>query len=180
MWLHCGSIRAMATDYVLHFGAGLERFAGVEGGEWHEVTGGDLAHPVLIRVRETDEGRLACTGLMIGASEAEEVTATSARVPLGAILESIGTTIVDSHEDFGDLFRRAARLDTAPLPRPVRRTPGSHGPTDDELRSFRAAHDRALITNPRQAVKQAADAMSISVSTAHRWKHWAQERLSDR
>lgn len=166
-----GCVAMADGEFDLYFGAGHERFDDLDGAQWHEVTGGGLPHAVLVRLRETDDGRLACTGIMLGVDGDAEVTAADLRLPLGKILTEIRSTIVESQEDFGNLFRLSALGgNTDPIPTPPRRVPGGKGPSDSDLAAFAQAYSRALATEPNKAVKRAAEAVNISVPTAHRWK----------
>lgn len=181
-WLHSGSIAAMARTrwtYDIAYAAGREHFRDLDGGEWHEVSGGGLPHPVLIRVRETDSGALVCTGLAIGATGAidgQEVTAADLRLPLRKILDEVAAWMIASQEDFGDLFRFVTLGNTKRVRKPPPRRPGNRPPDDATLTKFRDAYLRALSTDRRRAMKRAAEAMNISVPTGHRWRALAQDR----
>jgi hypothetical protein len=162
--------------YDFTYAAGRERFPELDGGEWHEVTGGELPHPVLIRIRETDSGELICTGLAIGATGDREVTAADLRLPVRKIVDEMAAWMLESKEDFGNLFAFVTLGNTRRVRKPPPRKPGNQPPNDATLVKFRNAYQLAFATDRRRAMKRATEAMNISVATGHRWRGLAQDR----
>lgn len=155
------------------------------GHKWHRVTGGGLALPVLVRIGKTADGRPVVSGLIVGEAGPVEVTPDALRsIRIGAILAQL-------FEDFdpdgppgweADLGDQVAwglmHQDVWQPAQPVSDGSDStgRGPSDADLRRFAQAYQRELVRQPRRAMAAAAEALNISVATAHRWAAQCRKR----
>lgn len=153
-----------------------EIFEGLSRSHWWEAQLEGMPHPVLVRLAKGEDGRLVCTGLILGAqtnvwprpdlgdehlTPEREVTARSLRaVPLGAIVSRLTAT---SHLP-GDNLANTLPPD---LPLPKLR-PGPKGHPRQHFEDMAARYRRALVTNPRRPVKAVSEETGYPEATVRR------------
>lgn len=167
----------MARRLGWHYGRGADVLPALaaEGDTWHEVSGGTLPYPLLVRFGRDEQDRLIVTGLLIAPDSGEVSTTSLRRLPLGQVVAQLGQRLHRKPRDeFDAAIQDAVRLVTAEKAPQVQRRPreGREG----DLRRFAAAYRRALDEHPRRPVQAAADRLNISRATAHRWLALARER----
>ncbi|MEX0990645.1 MAG: hypothetical protein WD004_00015 [Actinomycetota bacterium] len=152
---------------------------------WHQVSGEGLPGPVLIRLGKTPEGALACTGLILGATDDVEISARDARIPLGAILEDISSRLdrktlrsgvnPNLTAFYNALMDVAIDESAAPLTKPKRR-PGPTPLSDDHFRWFADWYRHALVEAPNSPVTMLHRELGVSKETIRRWRREAVAR----
>ncbi len=159
------------------------------GETWHLAEGGNLPGRVWFRLTPDGRGGLVCTECAIEADR--PLTTTVLRsVPLTLLIEELLAQPLQLDDEINELVRTDpdADLSLYRLPdstlrtfymanakKPAKARPknrrGGPGPTDDELERFAAAYRWARGDSKARhsPVKAAAERMSISRATAHRW-----------
>lgn len=147
----------------------------VEDHNWFAFRGNGLPFPVMMSMGKAADGRLTCTGLVLGALAAEqvEVTARSLReLPLAELLGAVVALKDDS--DFGGIYR--AMLDLADdLDELPRRRPGPKGYDRSHFERVAAIYRQALKTSPHAPMKETSRVLHTSEATARRWVQRARD-----
>jgi hypothetical protein len=175
---------------------------GIEGASWIRAEGGDLPHPVLVRLGLGDDNRIVATGVLI---EAEgELSTRALRLPLAGIVaafvaaasrpatykrlrrelfgidaESEGEAAwrPDAPEGMPAWWLAADFLSSADRTQAVPRVrPGRRGYPDAHYRQVAQAYGRAKRKRPRAPIKALMAELHITEPTAHRWLRTARER----
>jgi len=147
---------------------------------WYEVTGGGLTAPVMLRLGQAADGRLVCTGLVVGHEppadgEPSEITTRSLRIPLASIVQTIARRMEDPDGDLAKLRRFV--LDQTPAAGGPRVRPGRHGHPAEHYREVAAAYREALRQHPDAPTKAlAAMYPNWSEATVRYWLRMARER----
>jgi len=143
--------------------------------------------PLALRVGKTPDGRLICTGLLIGPigvteingerfydSEAvHEVTArTLRRVKLGELLNEI--TEVAGDETLPD-SAAAQRIIAAAQEGRAARRPGPKGYPAEHFANVANAYRQALMVRPLTPIKYLAEQLGASEASIHRWLRRARD-----
>ncbi|GAA4682233.1 hypothetical protein Prum_053520 [Phytohabitans rumicis] len=150
--------------------------------KWHRVTGGGLPFPVLIRIGKARDERPFVSGLIVGDGEPVEVTPDTLRtIRIGAILaqlfEGFDPTRPPRWEaDLADQVAWGLMYEQVWRPAPVVDAGAGRGPTDGDLQRFAQVYQRERVRNPRRAMAATAEALNISVATAHRRATLCRER----
>lgn len=155
----------------------LER---LKGDQWDVIDGGELPMPVALRVgRRRDDGRLVCTGLILGTyvtdddgelmpaegKNVQEITARDLRsIPLGEILTG----------RLASLLRLGFPADSGSYEGPRARG-GPKGYPREHFEGVAAAYRRALHEAPRAPIKTLAAQLHTSEATARRWVRRARD-----
>jgi hypothetical protein len=153
---------------------------------WHRVHADKLALDVVVRLGVGEEGRLGCTGVMLGITDDREVTARALRtVPLGEIMTAVAAFVsgVGAGDDplsravmkhYGQelLAGTAGGLETQRRPQ----RPGPSGWTDEHYAHVAKTYREALRSAPRGPVKSSARTLNASESTVRRWIKTARDR----
>lgn len=89
----------------------------IDGAGWHWVHWPAVPFPVLMQLGRAADGRMVCTGLVLGGTATNEVTATGLRaLPLGLLLDEFGR-FVPGVRDSATTFQRPTRLGPHGIPR---------------------------------------------------------------
>jgi hypothetical protein len=155
-------------------------------GPWTKVTGGGLDMPLYVRLGHID-GRLACTGLVIGDTDPRhpprEVTTRSLRVPLAAIVAEIARfRDHDNDDEITHELTRGVRefirseLHDTPTGRP-RARPGAQGHPDEFYEEVASRYREAVKHHPRSPTKAlAAEYPNYEASTVRYWLRVCRQR----
>jgi len=156
--------------------------SGVRARRWLRLSGGDLPYPVSISIGVGVDGRLACTGLIVGAAEGDsvEITSTSLRsVKIADLLQDVSALTDD--EDFGDLMHHVIQSVADDLPGP-RTRPGARGLPHEHFETVAREYRRALRVAQRAPVQElrrrmgAASGHDVPEPTARRWIQRARDK----
>jgi hypothetical protein len=151
----------------------LEAVQALAADEWNKFADGDLPQPVLIRLRQAPDGRLVCTGLIIGAVEEKEISGRDLRrISLPDVLELVDAETAARTKSQGwkaYIDRpRAAPISTdtsysPPTLRPAAGWPREH--FEQVARAYRAN----LVMHPFAPLKALARQLGTTEPTARRW-----------
>lgn len=146
---------------------------------WHSVEGQDdlPAGGLCVRLDRSEDGRLVCTGVMIGALiDGVEVTSRDLRgVRLGEVLAAVADFLTGSRANSN--LERAIMKDYAKrlwvdlagdFAGPPRR-PGPKGWPDEHYERVAQTYREGLTLAPRSPVKYLTEQMHTSEATARRW-----------
>lgn len=131
---------------------------------WVAVEGVGVPFPIVLRLGKGPDGRLACTGMVIGPDLelGQEITGRSLRdIPLGEILSMIGGHDFPGAEELGGAV-------THPWRRPAAR-PGPVGLSREDLQQVADDYRAALLQAPRRPIKLLAEELHASEATIRRW-----------
>lgn len=172
---------------------------GEGGGEWHELHVEGLSAPVYLQFGLSEDGRLACTGilmgprlrpgvaevrgmpaLLIGESGDTEITARDIRrIPLGAVLASVGDQARNPSSPFYGLLPLLPQW-AAPLTdikeRLVKLRPGPTGHSEEHFRDVANRYRAALRHSPRRPVRALSEELHASEATIRRWLQRARDK----
>jgi hypothetical protein len=141
---------------------------------WLAIKEGGLPFPVQLSLGRSSDGRLVCTGLVIGAmDEPREITSRSLReLPLGDLLGSIARLRDDP--DVGSFLRATFELadDIGETPR---HRPGPRGYDREHFEHVAVVYREALAVAPRAPMQEVARRLSTSEATARRWVQRARD-----
>jgi hypothetical protein len=168
----------------------------LSGASWIHVEGGDLPHPMSVRLGVRADGQLVATGVVIDADEGVEVTTRDLRLSLAQILSEFAATVarpsekrrlygeLHGHPEFADdeRFQQWSEdhpgsavdfLDVGARLRAVKR-PGRRGWSDDHYREVAKAYRRAWREHPRAPIRALMEEFGspgspAPESTVHRW-----------
>ncbi len=152
-------------------------------GRWHTAFVPGMDQPVAFRVAREPDGRLACTGLLIGGvadpvAEPTEVTASSLRrVSPVALVEAFAhaarglDTLASERPAFGGLVAEATDVPRRRIRKRTLRA-GMAAPKRRDLEDLADAYRAALAdpTTARKPVTAVAARLGISRHTAQRWR----------
>ncbi|MDN5917094.1 MAG: hypothetical protein L0I76_18660 [Pseudonocardia sp.] len=146
-----------------------------EGRHWVAFRGDELPLPVMLSLGRADDGRLICTGLVLGAptDELREVTSRSLRgVPISELIGAV--TALRDDPGFAAFYRVALGLadDAAELPRS---RPGARGYDREHFEMVAATYRAALGTAPNAPTRETAGRLHVSEATARRWVQRARD-----
>lgn len=152
--------------------------------------------PIALQFGHSPEGRLICTGLLVGwqlnaigdptklpSSQRRELTARALRrIKLPEILSDLDPLSED--EELGGPRKRSRKGTTGadPIPPwllqslPVVGHPGPKGHPDEHYRMVAQRYETALLVAPRSPMKWLAEQLHCSGATAHRWRDEAARR----
>lgn len=161
--------------------------------KWQGFEGGGLPHPVLLRLEKSPEGRLICTGVIIGAGKprrgSREVTARELRrIPLGEIVSICGEYVRATPKPTrlstgawmfeGTFMEELAGIfltgDLKAYTGPVAR-PGPKGYPREHFEGVASAYRDALLTAPSRPIAALQGQMSASEATIRRWVQRARD-----
>jgi hypothetical protein len=142
---------------------------------WIGVRDDTLPAPLLVRLGTSREGRLVCTGLILGDAEPKELTARGLRsIPLAQIVAMLAQEAGDEGFWAGALagmIRRRAEPYQGPQTRP-----GPKGHPADHYEQVAAAYRQALVDHPRAPMKALAAQLHVSDATVRRWVQRARDK----
>lgn len=146
---------------------------------WITVTGEELPYPINFSVAVGENGRLVCTGLILGALAEETVAITSSSLRHVSISELL-RHVTDAYDDpiFGSIFEHIVRdMSEAPPPPRVR---GSL--SDQHFEYVAAEYRQALALEPTAPMRELRRRLGlwqgreIPEPTARRWVQRARDK----
>lgn len=147
---------------------------------WYRVTGAPFQGDLSVRLGRGTNGRYVCTALAVDSADKELRTGDLRKIPLGAIVDLIVSSAaeVDPKEDVAFMHLEGADLNASggfvlidPTPSVEVSQRGLAGADLDGLRRFAVAYLTALNgPDRRRPIYAVARALSISESTAHRYR----------
>lgn len=140
----------------------------------------DRPHPVFLRLGRSPEGRLVCTGLIVGNlarfhGSPVEITARSLRsIPLA---ELIGTAVSTGRlpDDFGAEIRKLLH-DAPGLPARLKVRPGPKGHSAEHFAHVADMYRLALDKAPGAPMRWLRKELHVSEATARRWVQRARDQ----
>jgi|GEM_PF-6094449 len=152
---------------------------GEQAEDWHRWVGVGLdvvPYPVEIRVNRTEDGRLACTGLQLGArldidppQVETEITARSLRdLPISQILGAIARQL-PAQPMAAEALGVNGVIQGPPLRRATRPRPGPRGWPREHFEEVARVYREGLAREPRAPVKYVRETMFTTEPTARRW-----------
>jgi hypothetical protein len=164
----------------------------VNASEWVGVDTGGPAGRVLLRLGLSRQGRLVCTGLIVGTAEPlwgdppeiGEVTARQLRaIPLGEMIASLALSAAIGSKRPDDPIQaylarvrgRPLRERVTPYPGPQAR-PGPKGHPSEHYERVAVAYREALVAHPRAPMKALAEQLHYSDATVRRWVQRARDK----
>lgn len=176
----------MSDDYTIRTYMGtaaprLRRLADRQD-DWYEVTGGGLTAPVMLRLGRAADGRLVCTGLVLGHDvpvdgPPPEITTRSLRISLASIVQTIARRAENraSTNPMDKLGRFV--IDRTKPAGPPRVRPGRQGHGAEFYEEVTAAYRRALRQHPEAPTKAlAANYPGWSEAAVRYWLRVARDR----
>lgn len=168
----------------------------LDGEDWIEARAGGLEAPILARVGRSRDGRPIITGLMIGEFDDGEITADTLRAIrpralLAQLFEDfdpgepptlpsaaegeLPDMLDDDQLAWGLMHEHVSSPAREQAPEQEAVTP-ARGPSLDQLNQFVEVYQREWKRLPNRAMTSTAEAMSISLPTAHRWAKRCRDR----
>jgi len=170
-----GRSQDSGTAYTLRTFVSEERLAQFLGGlasdDWHGVAGGspELPGEVLIRLGTTEDGRLVCTGLLVGGWEKAEVSSTALRhIPIAALVTWVKSASQSDDPLMAGIFGSAVELAHTGAQRP-RVRPGPRGHPRSHFEEVAAAYRAAIGRGVRSPVAALKRELNASEPTVRRW-----------
>ncbi len=143
----------------------------------------DAPPPVALAIGRSADGRLICTGMLIGLNEAyplgnnrfgEPMEVTSRDLRGIPVAELIGKAVhaAPAHHELGARFAEARARDLAA----VRRSPGPKGHPDEHFQWVADMYRRALEARPDAPVVWLTEQLDRDRSTVNRWLQRARDK----
>jgi hypothetical protein len=130
---------------------------------WVAVENVGVPFPIVVRLGKSPDGRLACTGMVIGpdAELGQEITARSLRqIPLGQILSTVAGLDFPGAEELGGEVTHLWRQPPA--------RPGPTALSREDLQRVAEDYRAALLQAPRSPIKLMAQKVHASEATIRR------------
>lgn len=145
----------------------------------------DAPPPIALAISESADGRLVCTGLIIGLNEAystpagagtfgEPMEVTSRDLRAIPVAELIGRAVHNAPAHHQAAKRLA--LGRAPQLEAVRRAPGPKGHPDEHFQWIADEYRRALAARPKAPVAWLTEELGVDRSTITRWLQRARDK----
>jgi hypothetical protein len=141
--------------------------------------------PVALAMAKSSDGRMICTGLIVGLNEAyplgngewgKPIEVTSRALRRIPVAELIGRAVTqDPISDHHAPLRRKV-LSRSPESMSVRRAPGPKGHPDEHFRWVADQYRKALEANPRAPMAWLDERIDVDRSTITRWVQRARDK----
>lgn len=156
-----------------------------QSGNWVGFEGGELEQPVLIRLDRADDGRLICTGLVIGAHwgssrrSRTNVELTSRSLRGVRVAELVSQVQAGLKRGEWDAIARMIYGTIGDLAEPVkglRRTrPGPQGHPRTHFQAVAATYRQVIAEGHRAPFRELTARLHVSEATARRWVQRARD-----
>ncbi len=166
-------MKSSALRYVPDTAGTLEAVQALAADDWNPFADGDLPQPVLIRLRQAPDGRLVCTGLIIGAYADKEISGRELRrISLPDLLELVDAETAARTKSQGwkaYIDRpRAAPMSLDTSYRPPSKRPAA-GWQREHFEQVAQAYRANLVMHPFAPLKALARQLGTTEPTARRW-----------
>lgn len=144
-------------------------------GKWVAVDVSYIGRTVLVRLGVAEDGRLVCTGVVVGADdESREVTSRELH---GLRLGHLVTQLAEGHENpfIRDLYAQTVEGTAGKVARPKLRS-GPKGHDRTHFETVARVYQQALLRSPRSPMKATREQLGYgSVAQVRRWVNRARE-----
>ena len=155
-----------------------------EGELWYPARVEGVPGRVMLRIARGVDGAYVCTALVVDSPDAAITTSSLKNIHLARMVEHLLQSLQPGQDPASTQYPDPSAhggfvmWDPTPTIEAKRPTRGGNGPTEANLAQFASTYREALNspTDRRRPVEATAVALSIGVSTAHRWKRLCQQQ----